>query len=141
MNEIDKLLQEVTAEYQEQSETPQTEPTQQPPTQSIPAKPISPINIAVSPSTNTGVDDLVADLKQTYQEQDRQQEIAKQQEIKRQQQKRQATLEKSAKAWLKKLDPHSDEGLWFTEFAYAYDSQLAAAIDYLSAMQETKQKP
>ena len=64
-----------------------------------------------------------------------------QQEIKRQQQKRQATLEKSAKAWLKKLDPHSDEGLWFTEFAYAYDSQLAAAIDYLSAMQETKQKP
>ncbi|WP_425461526.1 salt stress protein, Slr1339 family [Hyella patelloides] len=31
---------------------------------------------------------------------------------------------------------YSDEGLWFEEFADAYDSKLAAAIEYLQAMKE-----
>lgn len=141
MNEIDKLLQEVKAEYQGQPETTQVQPSQQRKTQVTPTKSVNPVNIATPASQNTGIDNLLADLGQEYQEQDRQQEIAKQQELKRQQQKRKAALEQTARKWLEQIDPHSDEGLWFTEFAYAYDSQLAAAIDYLSAMQETKQKP
>ena len=36
-----------------------------------------------------------------------------------------------AKAWLEKLDRLSAEGMWFTEFAKHYDSELAAAVDYL----------
>ena len=141
MNEIDKLFQEVQAEYQEETEPPKAQPSKKPKTPTNSVKTYNPVNIPTSPSQDTGIDNLLSALQQEYQEQDQQQELAKQQELKRQQQQRQATLEKSAQAWLKKLDPHSDEGLWFTEFAYAYDSQLAAAIDYLKAMQETKQKP
>lgn len=56
-------------------------------------------------------------------------------DAKRQQRKREA-LRQKAREWLKNLDPHSEEGLWFEEFAYAYDSKLDAAMDYLSALGE-----
>ncbi|NJN75236.1 MAG: hypothetical protein HC796_01990 [Synechococcaceae cyanobacterium RL_1_2] len=49
-------------------------------------------------------------------------------------QRRHKQLQRQAEQWLKNLDPYSDEGLWFTEFAYAYDTQLEAAIEYLDAL-------
>ncbi len=80
---------------------------------------------------------LISDLKQEFQ-------IIQQQEIieaqKQQQQKelrRQAALEKKARQWLNNLNLNSDEGLWFEEFSYAYETKLAAAIDYLQAMKES----
>lgn len=36
-----------------------------------------------------------------------------------------------AEAWLKKLDPNSDEGQWFNQYAARYPDRLQAAIDYL----------
>lgn len=40
-----------------------------------------------------------------------------------------------AETWLKQLDLLSNEGLWFTEFAESYESPLAAAIEYLQALE------
>ncbi len=56
-------------------------------------------------------------------------------EAKREQRKREA-LKERAKEWLSKLELHSEEGLWFEEFAYAYNSKLDAAMDYLQALKD-----
>ncbi|BAW96746.1 hypothetical protein NIES970_16850 [[Synechococcus] sp. NIES-970] len=40
-----------------------------------------------------------------------------------------------AETWLQQLDPFSNEGLWFMEFAETYESPLAAAIEYLQALE------
>lgn len=40
-----------------------------------------------------------------------------------------------ATTWLKELDPISNEGLWFYEFAEGYTSPLEAAMDYLMALE------
>lgn len=53
-------------------------------------------------------------------------------ELERQQ--RRKAIAPKAEAWLKALDPYSDEGLWFEQFAYNYASRLEAAIDYLEAL-------
>lgn len=58
-----------------------------------------------------------------------------QQELQRQ--RRRKALTYQAQQWLKNLDLRSDEGLWFEEFSYAYESKLVAAIDYLEALQES----
>lgn len=47
------------------------------------------------------------------------------------QQQKKATLERTARQWLKNLDPLSGEGLWFTDFARNFSSPLEAAIAYL----------
>lgn len=47
------------------------------------------------------------------------------------QQQKKANLEKTARQWLKNLDPLSGEGLWFTDFARNFSSPLEAAIAYL----------
>lgn len=43
-------------------------------------------------------------------------------------------LQRKAHEWLETLDPYSSEGIWFTDFARHYDSELAAAIDYLGSL-------
>lgn len=48
---------------------------------------------------------------------------------------KQKVLEQRAQAWLDELDPYSDEGLWFTEFAASYPSALVAAIEYLRSLE------
>ncbi len=63
-------------------------------------------------------------------------EEIKQEELNKQ--RRQKALLKQAQQWLKKLDPYSDESLWFEEFAYSYESKLEAAIDYLDALNKNK---
>ena len=51
--------------------------------------------------------------------------------LQQQQQQKKANLEKTARQWLKNLDPLSGEGLWFTDFARNFSSPLEAAIAYL----------
>lgn len=52
-------------------------------------------------------------------------------------QKRQQAMQANAQQWLNKLNPNSEEGRWFEEFSYSYDTKLKAAIDYLEAMKES----
>ncbi|MEM8641880.1 MAG: hypothetical protein AAGG51_24145 [Cyanobacteria bacterium P01_G01_bin.54] len=49
-------------------------------------------------------------------------------------QQQQLRLEQKAQQWLDALDPYSNEGLWFAEFAAHYPSELDAAVDYLTAL-------
>ena len=39
--------------------------------------------------------------------------------------------EDQATAWLEQLDPYSDDGFWFEQFAENYSSRIQAAIDFL----------
>lgn len=71
-------------------------------------------------------------------QQRREQELIAAQKLEEQrEQRRKAALRDKAQQWLKTLNPRSEEGQWFEEFSYSYDSKLAAAIDYLEAMRET----
>jgi hypothetical protein len=51
--------------------------------------------------------------------------------------RRKEALREQAQKWLKNLSLNSEEGRWFQEFSYSYESKLEAAIDYLEAMRET----
>jgi hypothetical protein len=53
-------------------------------------------------------------------------------EQRQQQQKKQAIAQ--ANQWLNQLEPYSEEGMWFEQFAGSYPSRLDAAIDYLRAL-------
>jgi hypothetical protein len=68
----------------------------------------------------------------------RQQELieAQRREELRERRRKQA-LREQAQQWLKNLHLNSEEGRWFEEFSYSYESKLEAAIDYLEAMRET----
>lgn len=83
---------------------------------------------------------MLEQLKAKYQKQDvaiaaqQKQQIAQQREQVAQQ--RQA-LTQVAQKWLKQVDIRSEEGLWFEEFAYNYDSRLEAAIEYLEALDQS----
>jgi hypothetical protein len=50
--------------------------------------------------------------------------------------RRQQALEQKARRWLSNLNPQSEEGRWFEEFAYSYDSRVKAAMDYLEALKD-----
>jgi hypothetical protein len=106
-------------------------------------------------------DQLIAEIEREYQKQarlreeklaaiQRQQEaliaeqkrrehelIAEQKLEEQREQRRKAALQQHAQQWLKNLNPNSEEGRWFEEFSYSYESKLTAAIDYLEAMRET----
>ena len=56
----------------------------------------------------------------------RQEELNKHRQIKR--------LSRDAENWLKNLDPNSEEGFWFEQFAMSYESKQEAAIEYLKAL-------
>ncbi|MGB2925523.1 MAG: hypothetical protein WBB82_09495 [Limnothrix sp.] len=55
--------------------------------------------------------------------------------VEKQKQQREKYWQTKAETWLKNLDPISNEGLWFSEFADGYNSPLDAAIDYLMALE------
>lgn len=69
---------------------------------------------------------IISEKKSHNLEEIRQQELEKQREEK--------LITNKAEVWLKKLDPYSDEGFWFEQFALSYPSKLEAAIDYLKAL-------
>lgn len=112
-----------------------------------------------SVSTSRSEDDpLVTQLKSEYeaqrraerlqQEQDRQAAELQQQRAAQEKQRRletlkaerRAALTEQAQEWLKGLQPRSDEGLWFDEFACNYESRLEAAIEYLEALQSVERE-
>jgi hypothetical protein len=97
-------------------------------------------NYNESPENN-----LLAQLKNEFEEEQRAEEIKKQQQIREEQlrqeqlkQQQRAALKVKAQAWLKKINPSSEEGLWFEEFACAYPNKLEAALDYLQALEQTQ---
>jgi hypothetical protein len=87
---------------------------------------------------------FIDELKAEFQEKERLEELKRQEQLREEQlrqerikQQQKQALKKEAEEWLKKLNPRSEEGLWFEEFAYSYPSKLEAAIDYLQALKET----
>ncbi|MBD2243325.1 hypothetical protein [Nostoc sp. FACHB-888] len=127
MDSIDKLLAELQTEYKE------VKPQQQ---QSKSATPKS--FIPSSPKSASLMDNLLAEIKADFEEEDAAIELKRQQELEqeriRQEQlkaKQLEVLKVQAKEWLAKVDPLSSEGLWFERFAESYSSKLEAAIEYL----------
>ncbi|MBD2515377.1 hypothetical protein H6G93_10210 [Nostoc sp. FACHB-973] len=127
MDSIDKLLAELETEYKE-GQTKQQSP------KSTTAKSFLP------PSRKSAslMDNLLAEVKADFAEQDAAEELKRQQELEqeriRQEQlkaKQIEALKVQAKEWLAKVDPFSPEGLWFERFAESYPSKLEAAIEYL----------
>lgn len=170
MNDIDDLLAQVKAEYEQpqQSQQPQQslknqEISRSPLTQSssldnllaevqqeiegqtTPSQPQPQTNTSKSQPVAKLDNNLLHELKQEFREKEKIEEQRKQQQLQEKQQlqqqqekKRRQALESNAKEWLKNLKPNSDEGVWFEEFSYAYESKLEAAIDYLQAIKETR---
>ncbi|MFN6463436.1 MAG: salt stress protein, Slr1339 family [Nostoc sp. DedVER02] len=127
MDSIDKLLAELQTEYK------QVQPQQQQP-KSATAKSFIPS----SPKSASFMDNLLAEVKADFAEEDAAIELKKQQELKLEQirqekikAKQLEALKVQAKEWLSKVDPLSSEGLWFERFAESYSSKLEAAIEYL----------
>ncbi|NEU81764.1 hypothetical protein [Nostoc sp. UIC 10630] len=127
MDSIDKLLAELQTEYKE------VQPQQQQ-SKSTTAKSFIPS----SPKSASFMDNILAEVKANFAEEDAAIELQKQQELEkeriRQEQLKAKQLEGlkiQAKEWLAKVDPLSSEGLWFERFAESYPSKLEAAIEYL----------
>ena len=142
MDSIDKLLSELKAEYQ------------QPDTQAEKAEEIEEVeevkvNLPVQSSSlftsspkGDAIDNLLAEVKQDFEEKQLLEEQLKQQELEKEQIRQEKlkvkqlkALEKQAKEWLDKLEPLSTEGLWFESFAKSYPDKLEAAIEYLNSEQ------
>ncbi len=140
MADIDDLLNELKEEY----ETGRT-PSPSPPSPKIKSQSSDSINqllddikeeIAQPPKLDVEVkpvktespkpDDLSQNLHIVIRAEDEQ----------KKEQRRRESLKQKAHQWLAKLDPTSDEGMWFEEFSYSYDSKLEAAITYLEALRE-----
>lgn len=146
MDSIDKLLSELKAEYQQPANS-QVEKNEEVEIKEVKkAKKIkldssSPSSslFASSPAKGDAIDNLLAEVKQDFQqkqlleEQEKQQELEKerirQEELKA---KKLEAVKNQAQQWLEKLEPLSPEGLWFESFAKSYPSKLEAAIEYLS---------
>jgi hypothetical protein len=133
---LDNLLAEVKEEF-ESKKTQINERTSKP-TNFVKKSLVKP---PISSATNS----LIQDLQAEYQGKEREEQKLKQEQLlaqqKQQQEKekrRQQALKQTAKEWLEKLDFNSDEGLWFEEFAYAYESKIEAASDYLQAIRESR---
>lgn len=159
MESIDDLLAQVKAEYQQQEQAKQ--PKQQPLFSEDELKSVSSEPSTYQPqppvqnSLSAAEESLLAQVKAEFAEQERAEELRRQQQLReeqlREEQKRREeqlreeqrhkrkreALTQQAKEWLKQLDRHSEEGLWFEEFSYSYSSELEAAIDYLQALRET----
>lgn len=127
MDSIDKLLAELQTEYKK------VQPQQQQ-SKSVIAKSFIP----ASPKSASLMDNLLAEIKADFAEEDAAIELKKQQELEqeriRQKQfkaKQLEILKVQAKQWLAKVDPLSSEGLWFERFSESYSSKLEAAIEYL----------
>ncbi|MBW4650804.1 MAG: hypothetical protein KME06_19245 [Kastovskya adunca ATA6-11-RM4] len=157
MESIDDLLAQVKAEYQEDENPEQSKkqplfkeeelntppPTYQPQPQE--QSWMSPIEESLLAQVKVEFEEKEQAEKTALQQQEQQAQLRKEQQIQeeqqlaklRQQRKREA-LTQQAQEWLKNLNLHSEEGLWFEEFSYSYSSKLEAAIDYLQALRETK---
>jgi hypothetical protein len=159
MESIDDLLAQIKAEYQEpKSNQPPKKKSlldeaefAKPTSGSRSYQPPPPSQTWLSPAE----ENLLADLKAEFKQQEQAEEIKKQEQLRQEQlrqeqqlreeklrsqqreQKRREALTQQANEWLQKLNPKSEEGLWFEEFSDSYPSKLEAAIDYMQALGET----
>jgi hypothetical protein len=143
MGEIEDLLAQMKAEYQKKDRPDNPPSVKSPDFAKEKEQPLAkfPVN---SPSASS-TDGILQALARENQEREKQEiircqnEAAERQkaEVLKQQRKREA-LAKKAQQWLAKLDPKSEEGRWFEDFSYAYDSPLEAAITYLEALGEVE---
>ncbi|HBE18217.1 MAG TPA: hypothetical protein DEG17_02340 [Cyanobacteria bacterium UBA11149] len=159
MESLDDLLAQIKSEYQEpkSTQTPKKKSLfdeaefakQNSSTGSY--QPPPPSQTWLSPAE----ENLLAELKAEFKQQEEAEELKKQEQIQEEkrlkeqqlreqqlrnqqrEQKRREALTQQATEWLKKLNPKSEEGLWFEEFSYSYPSKLEAAIDYMQALRET----
>ncbi|MGP0129395.1 MAG: salt stress protein, Slr1339 family [cyanobacterium endosymbiont of Rhopalodia musculus] len=46
-------------------------------------------------------------------------------------------LTRKAEQWLKEFNITLDEGFWFEQFSASYPSKLEAALDYITALDDT----
>lgn len=124
--------------------------TLRPTSSAQPLPPRAPVSIPPA------ADSLIAKLKSEHEAQSRAEQLRQeqeQQEAERQRQEqeqekqrrlealkaqRRAELADYAKEWLQQLNPRSQEGLWFDEFACNYESRLEAAVEYLEALQSVE---
>jgi hypothetical protein len=127
MDSLDKLLDELKVEYNQSQRTKSQSPRNTTPSFTSPP-----------PKSLSLVDNILAEVKADFAEQDTLAESQKQQAIEQEKirqaeikSQRLAALQGEAEAWLKKLDPFSSEGLWFERFAETYPSKLEAAMEYL----------
>ncbi len=135
MDSIDKLLSELKAQYQQPASQAGRQEVE------IEKVKIKKVKLDSFPSSSKAdvIDNILAEVKQDFEqkqlleEQQKQQELEeeriKQEEIKA---KKLELLKTQAQEWLKKLEPLSPEGLWFETFAQSYPSKLEAAIEYLT---------
>lgn len=138
MDSLDKLLDQLKAEYDESAKPKQSKPQQS--TESF----IQPFNFVQGPPLSNSaspIDNLLAEVKAQYEEQDRVEELRRQQELQQQQIRQQQlqaqqlkALKIRAQAWIDRIEPLSSEGLWFEKFAEKYPSKLEAALDYLQGI-------
>jgi hypothetical protein len=162
MESMDDLLAQVKAEYQEKDfglKPKKQLGSQEKEVHSPP--PISPTyqSLSVQKNVLSSIEEsLLADVKAEFEEKDQTEELKRQQQLREEQlrkeqqlreeqlraeqrrQRRREALAREATQWLKKLNPRSEEGLWFEEFSYSYSSKLEAAIDYLEALRETQRQ-
>ena len=136
---LNSLLSDLKAEFTGEQPQKLNKPPQKP------AKTISATPSSSNRSTPLVNDNLIKDLQAEYQAKEQEEQQRRQQELIEQQKREQAkakrrreALRQEAQEWLKNLNLNSDEGLWFEEFSYSYDSKLEAAIDYLQAIRETR---
>lgn len=159
MESIDDLLAQVKAEYQETESG--LKPQKQPLFKEEELKSPPPVSSTYysqpvqSYSLSLAEENLLADVRAEFEEKERAEELKKRQQLREEQlrkeqqireeklkeeqrrQRKREALTQEATDWLKKLNPRSEEGLWFEEFSYSYPSKLDAAIDYLTALRET----
>lgn len=131
MGEIEDLLAQMKAEYQKRDqENPMPSPS------SRQEKDRSPAEFKVNYAGDSSTDALLKALALENQERQQQEASEKEKATALKQQRKREALTKKAKQWLDKLDTKSEEGGWFEEFSYGYDSPLEAAITYLEALGE-----
>jgi hypothetical protein len=142
MESLDDLLSQIKAEYTEQpsksvaNSSPLIEEYNRQPQPNSSQYSYTPRQSNIPDFTPEN--SLLAELKSEFAQAEKEEQLRKEEQIKAEklkqeqlQKERRQGLAKQAEKWLKQLDPHSQEGLWFEEFAYKYSSKLEAAIDYL----------
>ena len=83
------------------------------------------------PAKSNDIDALLNRVKRDFEQKELIEVQTEKVKSQQQQQQKKVSLERTARQWLKNLDPLSGEGLWFTDFARNFSSPLEAAIAYL----------
>ncbi|MFM7574166.1 MAG: salt stress protein, Slr1339 family [Snowella sp.] len=84
-----------------------------------------------NPGKSNDIEELLNRVKRDFEQKELVEIQTEKIKSNQEQQQKKANLERTAKQWLKNLDPLSGEGLWFTDFARNFSSPLEAAIAYL----------